>query len=66
MVKKAIKPLEAEMKHLKTKLSKLVEGQNFISDKHNKMTNDHESVMTKSTKQNEEIKKLIKPTDEFA
>ena len=55
MIKKATKPFEAEIKELikelKTKLNELVQGQNFIRDKHDKMANDLEKVLTKSKKQ---------------
>ena len=65
MITKATKPLEADIKELKTKLNELIEGQNFISDKHDKMANDYKSVLTKSRKQKEEINKLNKRTDEL-
>ena len=65
MITKAIKPLEAEIKELKTKLNRLIEGQNFISDKHDEMANDYKSVLTKSRKQKEENNKLNKRTDEL-
>ena len=42
VVKRTTKPLEAEIKELKTKLYKLVEGLYFVSDKHYKMTNEYE------------------------
>ena len=64
MIKKPSKPLEAEIKELKNKLNKKVEGQNFISDKHNKMANDYKSVLTKNKKQKEKINKLNKRTDD--
>ena len=43
-ITKATKPSEAKIKELKTKLNELIEGQNFINDKHDKMANDYESV----------------------
>ena len=55
MITKATKPLEAEIKELKTKLNELIEDQNFISDKHDKMANDYKSVLTKSRKQKEKL-----------
>ena len=64
MITKAIKPLEAEIKELKIKLNELIEGQNFISDKHDKMANDYKKGLTKSKKQKKEINKLNKRTDE--
>ena len=65
MITKVTKPLEAEIRKLETKLNELIEGQNFISDKHNKMANDYKSVLTKSRKEKEEINKLNKRRDEL-
>ena len=50
IIKKANKPLEAEIKELKTKLNELVGGQNFISNKQDKMVNDYNTVLTKRKK----------------
>ena len=50
---------------MKIKLNKLIEGQNFISDKHDKMANDYKSALTKSRKQKEETNKLNKRADEL-
>ena len=55
MIKKALSHWK-----LKTKLNELVEGQNFISDKYDKMANDYKSLLTKSKKQK---KKLISSTN---
>ena len=74
MITKATKPLEAEIKELITKLkikelitklNELIEGQNFISDKHDKMAKDYKSILIKSRKQKKEINKLNKRTDEL-
>ena len=61
-IKKASKPLEAEIKELKTKLNELVEGQNFISHKHEKKAN---GALTKHKKQKEEINMLNNHIDEL-
>ena len=55
MFNKATKPLEAKIKELKTQLDDLVDGQNFISDKHNKMANDYKSVLTKARNKNKKL-----------
>ena len=63
MATKTIKSFETEIKELKIRVNELVEGQNFTSDKHDIMANEHKNALTKSKKQKEEIEKQSKCTE---